>query len=214
MPDEASVQTSLTLLSRIEAEGDDDAWSVFTRLYGPLVYAWCRSAGLQPDDVDNVGQEVFRVVVQKIGTFQPNRKPSGAFRSWLWGVTRLQILNHLRAAKRQPVGKGGTDHHLSLQRLEQESQEPENVGGVTSRQLLAQSAIGVLQAEFDPRTWQAFWDLAVKGRSAKDIGDELDMTAKAVRQAKFRVTKKLRELLGEDSVGIDGVDVPPLNPQD
>tara|TARA_R110002072_G_scaffold282428_1_gene445383 strand:+ start:3495 stop:4136 length:642 start_codon:yes stop_codon:yes gene_type:complete len=211
MQGESSPQTSLTLLSRIET-ADDDAWRVFARLYGPLVYAWCRSAGLQPDDVDNVGQEVFRVVVQKIGTFQPGRKRSGAFRSWLWGVTRLQILNHLRSVKRQPVGKGGTDHHLSLQRLEQESQEPENVDGVTSRQLLAQSAIEILQAEFDPRTWQAFWDLAVKGRPAKDIGDELDMTAKAVRQAKFRVTKKLRELLGEDSVGFGRVDVPPISP--
>ena len=44
--------------------------------------------------------------------------------------------------------------------------------------------------------------MAVKGRPARDIGEELDMTAKAVRQAKFRVTKKLRELLDDDFMGL------------
>ncbi|NQV25740.1 MAG: sigma-70 family RNA polymerase sigma factor [Rhodopirellula sp.] len=212
MTGEDSVQTSLTLLARVEAE-DHEAWLLFVRLYGPLVYSWCRSAGLQPDDTEDVGQDVFRVVALKLGTFESERKPSGAFRSWLWGITRLQILNHLRSVKRQPIGKGGTEHNASLHRLEQESQERETVGGVTSRQLLVQSAIEVLQAEFDPRTWQAFWDMAVKGRPAKDIGAELDMTARAVRQARFRVAKKLRSLLDQDFTGISGPDDFPADPR-
>ncbi len=210
-----SVQTSMTLLSRIEAQDDDDAWRLFARLYGPIVYSWCREAGLQPDDADDVGQEVFRVVAQKIETFESRRKSSGAFRSWLWGITRLEILYYLRSAKRQPVGDGGTDHHLSLQRLEHESDEPKSVNGVTSRQLFLRSAIEILRSEFDARTWQAFWDMAVKGRPAKDIGEELDMTAKAVRQAKFRVTRKLRELLEEDFadlIRLDGSSMGAISP--
>lgn len=193
----SNLTTSLTLLARIEAH-ENEAWHVFTRLYGPLVYAWCRTAGLQPDDANDVGQDVFRVVAQKIHTYEPGRKESGAFRSWLWGITRFAILNHLRSQQRQPVGTGGTDHNLSLQRLEQDSQEPQSADGVSSRQLLMRNAIEVLKSHFDSRTWQAFWDMAVKGRPAKDIGDELNMTAKAVRQAKFRVSRKLRELLDED----------------
>lgn len=192
-----SVRTSLTLLGRLDTN-DVEAWNQFTRLYGPLVYSWCRSAGLQPEDVDDVGQEVFRVVSNKLNTFDPGRKASGAFRSWLWGITRLQVLDYFRAVQRQPVGHGGTDHNMSLQRLEDSSVELEIVDDVTSRQLLLQSAVEMLKQHFDPRTWQAFWDMAVKGRPAKDIGDELGMAAKAVRQAKFRVTKKLRELLGDD----------------
>ncbi len=209
-----SVQTSLTLLSRIEAQDDDDAWRLFARLYGPIVYSWCREAGLHPDDADDVGQEVFRVVAQKIGTFEPGRKASGAFRSWLWGITRLQLLYYLRSIKRQPTGQGGTDHQLSLQRLEQESQEPESTQGVTSRQLLLRSAIEILRPKFDPQTWQAFWDMAVKGRPAKDIGEELEMTPRAVRQAKFRVTKKLRELLHEEISDLFGSETPPTEQAD
>ncbi|HRX81500.1 MAG TPA: sigma-70 family RNA polymerase sigma factor [Pirellulaceae bacterium] len=201
MSREPSVQTSLTLLHRIEGH-DQEAWSLFTRLYGPLVYSWCRNMGLQPDDVDDVGQEVFRVVSLKLGTFEPGKKSFGAFRSWLWGITRLETLNHLRSVRRQPIGLGGTDHYIILQRVEDESKEPDSIAGLTPQQLLLQSAFDVLKSEFDPRTWQAFWDMAVKGRPARDIGEELDMTAKAVRQAKFRVTKKLRELLDDDFMGL------------
>lgn len=204
MPREASVHTSLTLLRRVE-EDDPESWSRFTRLYGPIVYSWCRNMGLQPDDAEDVGQEVFRVVLSKLCTFEPGKKPSGAFRSWLWGITRLETLRHLRSVKRQPGGRGGTDHNMSLQRLEQESQEPESIAGQTPQQVLLHSAIAILKLEFDPRTWQAFWDMAAKGRPAKDIGAELDMTAKAVRQAKFRVTKKLRELLEDDFPGLAAV---------
>ncbi len=197
MPRDVTVQTSLSLLDRVEAD-DDEAWTTFTELYGPIVYCWSRNAGLQPSDIDDVGQEVFRVVSQKLDSFDPEKKRSGAFRSWLWGITRLQILKHLRALQRQPVGQGGTNHHLSLQRLEAATDEPELVGQVTPEQLLLQNALELLKTKIDPRTWQAFWDTTVKGRLAKDVGDELSMSAKAVRQAKFRVTKKLRELLDDD----------------
>ena len=40
-------------------QGDADAWRQFLRLYGPVVYGWCRHAGLQPADATDVGQEVF-----------------------------------------------------------------------------------------------------------------------------------------------------------
>lgn len=192
-----SVQTSLTLLGRVSAS-DQAAWRTFTSLYGPLVYSWCRNTGMSPDDADDVGQEVFRIVASKLGTFEPGRKSSGAFRSWLWGITRLEILKHLRAVRRQPVGGGGTDHNMNMQRLESDAAEPETMEGMPPQQLLLRSAIEVLKSEFDPRTWQAFWDLAVKGRPAREIGEEINMTPKAVRQAKYRVTKKLRDLLDDD----------------
>lgn len=197
MPREDGLTTSLTLLRRVE-EADPEAWSCFTRLYGPLVYSWCRGMGLPPDDVEDLGQEVFLVVSSKLETFNPEQKAAGAFRSWLWGITRLETLKYYRAIRRQPVGQGGSDFHLRLQRLETQTEQPASVDGQTPQQMLLHGAIEILKEQFDPRTWQAFWDMAVKGRSAKDIGAELNMNSKAVRQAKFRVTKKLRELLDDD----------------
>lgn len=62
----------------------------------------------------------------------------------------------------------------------------------------------ILEPEFDPRTWQAFWELAVKRRATKEIGKDLKMTVNAVRQAKLRVARKLRQLLDEEFTGIFG----------
>ena len=42
------------------------------------------------------------------------------------------------------------------------------------------------------------------GGPTKDIGLELDMTVNAVRQAKFRVARKLRQLLDDDFTGLFG----------
>lgn len=189
--------TSATLLAKIGVN-DPEAWLRFVKLYAPLVYSWTRNAGVQPADVADIGQEVFRVVAGKIGQFDPKRKLNAGFRSWLWGITRLRILEHFRVQGRHFSAMGGPDAYDQIQRLEQQSAEPAEINGNSSQQLIVQTAIDVLRAESEPSTWQAFWRMAVDGQSASDVGDELGMTPKAVRQAKFRVTRKLRLLLDGD----------------
>ena len=51
--------------------------------------------------------------------------------------------------------------------------------------------------EYQERTWTAFWRLTVDGHSAADIARDLGMSANSVRQAKFRVMKRLRDEFGE-----------------
>jgi RNA polymerase sigma-70 factor (ECF subfamily) len=57
--------------------------------------------------------------------------------------------------------------------------------------------LGLLKAGFEDRTWQAFWRVAVDGRPAADVADELGMSAVAVRKAKSRVLHRLREEAGD-----------------
>ena len=192
-----NLQTSPTLLAKIQ-DRDQEAWSRFVRLYGELVYQWCRNAGLQPDDAADVSQEVFQIISAKIDRFDAGRKSSGAFRSWLWGITRLEILDHARAGVRQPVGAGGTDANIVIGKLEDETGEPDSVNGVTAKQLLLKNALEILEPQFDSTTWQSFWRMTIKGDSAKEIGEELGLKSPAVRQGKYRVINKLRELLGDD----------------
>ena len=58
-------------------------------------------------------------------------------------------------------------------------------------------ALGMLQGEFEPRTWKAFWRAAVDGLPAPEAAAELGMTASAVRMAKSRILRRLREELGD-----------------
>jgi RNA polymerase sigma-70 factor (ECF subfamily) len=58
-------------------------------------------------------------------------------------------------------------------------------------------ALGLIEGEFEGRTWQAFWRVQMEGRSTDEVGAELGMTPAAVRKAKFRVLRRLREELGD-----------------
>jgi RNA polymerase sigma-70 factor (ECF subfamily) len=50
-----------------------------------------------------------------------------------------------------------------------------------------------MQTEFEERTWQAFWQVVVDGRSPADVAQQLGMSANAVHLARGRVLRRLRE---------------------
>jgi RNA polymerase sigma-70 factor (ECF subfamily) len=62
---------------------------------------------------------------------------------------------------------------------------------------LYRRAVEQVRSEFEPQTWQAFWLTAVEGRSPPSLEQELSMTAAAVRQAKSRVLRRLKQEMGE-----------------
>ena len=99
--------TSLTLLDRLRRR-DPEGWRRHVRLYGPLIYRWCRRGRLQPEDAADVTQEVFRTVAARIDDFRRDR-PGDSFRGWLWTITRHKIGDHLRRLRRQPDAAGGSD---------------------------------------------------------------------------------------------------------
>lgn len=167
------------------------------RLYGPLVYRWARNAGLQDADAADVGQEVFQTVAARIGSFQHGR-PGDTYRGWLRAITRNKVGEHLRHRAAEPAGKGGSDAALRLANAafspSDDSLDTDEFDTDTS---LTHRALNLIQVDFQPHTWQAFWRAAVEGHPTDIIADELGMTPKAVRQAKFRVLQRLRAELDQ-----------------
>jgi RNA polymerase sigma-70 factor (ECF subfamily) len=185
--------TSLSLLQRIR-NGDASGWGRVVSLYSPLVYHWCRRFGVEGADADDVLQEVFQAASQNIATFRRENQ-GDTFRGWLRGITRHKALAFWRGRQHQPAAGGGSE---ALQRLESvadtEPGDGEEADQVSS---LFHRALGLLQGEFEPRTWQAFWRVTVDGQSSTEVAAELQMTANAVRMAKSRVLHRLREELGD-----------------
>ena len=56
----------------------------------------------------------------------------------------------------------------------------------------------IVKADFREKTWQAFYRTAVDGQTSQAVAEELGMQAAAVRRAKFRVLKRLRDALDVD----------------
>jgi len=192
----SAFRTSPSLLVRVQAN-DADAWTRLVDRYAPLVYHWCRHAQLGPEDIADVFQETFRSVALHIQDFRRDRA-GDSFRGWLRTITQNKIRDHFRRQADEPRAAGGTDANLHLHAqpdpisLEEDESEQKIVHQILHRTLDA------IRGEFEPRTWQAFWQVQIDGKSTNDVGAELKMTPAAVRKARLRVLARLREELGEE----------------
>lgn len=186
---------SSTLLQRVKQQRPE-AWERLVDLYGPIVYRWCRQSGLRREDAADVVQEVFRAVARQIGSFRRDR-PGDSFTGWLGTITRNKVRDHFRRGQDRPDARGGTDAQVQLQQIP----EPPDFSEATSRQevhsLLSRRALDLVRAEFENRTWEAFWRATVDGQTAAHIAEDLGMTVNAVYKAKSRVLRRLRRELGE-----------------
>ncbi len=183
--------TSVTLLDRIRSN-DASAWRRVAQLYCPLVYRWCRRQRLREHDAADISQEVFRTVATRIGDFRRER-PGDSFRGWLWTITRNKIGDHIRRQERQPASPGGSDAYQQLLNLSE--QLPDDADSAADMSGLAHRAMLLIRSEFEERTWTMFWRAIVEGHATRDIAADLGVTPDAVRMAKSRVLRRLREEL-------------------
>lgn len=188
--------TSASLLERVKAN-DEHAWQRLVAIYAPLVYFWCRRSGMNSEDAADIGQEVFRAVARTIGGYRHDR-PSDTFGGWLRTITRNKIRDHARRHRAEPNAVGGTDLQMHLAQVPMDESEgslaasPDSgMNGVCRR------ALNMIRAEFNPQSWQAFWQTAIEEQTSSEVAEKLGMTAVAVRKAKSRVMRRLREELGE-----------------
>lgn len=168
---------------------DAAAWRRLSEVYGPLVYAWCRRAGLAEQDAPDVVQEVFRSVAENLEKFS-HRGP-GSFRAWLRAVTINKVTDHRRRAQGQPVAVGGTADALAA------VPQPDAEAEASERALLVRIVLERLTPEFSAQAWKAFWRLTMTNRSSAEVAGDLGMTPEAVRQAKRRILQRLRKELEE-----------------
>jgi len=185
--------TSLSLLARASAK-DDESWRKVVQLYSPLVFFWCQRQGLNREDAADTLQNVWHAVARSLGQFE--RQKSGAFRGWLWTITRNKFTDHFRRSLEQPAAHGGSTAQQFLQEIPE--QEPASYVAESSADgsgNVLRRALDLVAPDFEPHTWQAFWLATVEGHSAREIADRLKMSLDAVYQAKARVLRRLREEL-------------------
>jgi RNA polymerase sigma-70 factor (ECF subfamily) len=186
--------TSTSLVDRVR-QNEAQAWHELAAIYLPLVYTWCRQSGVSPDDAGDVSQEVFRAVHRTVGDFRRERA-GDSFRGWLWTITRNKIRDHFRAAAARPVAAGGTDAQIRLAELPEVEPESLTAAPMTgASQSPVFGALELARAEFNERTWQAFWRSTVLEQETAQIAADLKLSVNAVRLAKSRVLRRLRERL-------------------
>ena len=188
-------ETRATLLLRLRDGNDSEAWSGFVRDYGPMLYRFVRSRGLQDADAADVVQDVLRSVGGAIGRLDYETE-KGGFRAWLFTIARNKLYTFLEKRRKvqDRTGRVGNDTGQQ-QQLNQAADErvglEEQWELEHQRQLMAR-AIETAKPQIEPRTWSAFEKTAIDGLSAAEVGKQLDMKPGTVYVARSRVTAKLR----------------------
>lgn len=194
--------TSRSMLAGARSS-DTTAWTRLVTLYRPLVAAWCFRGGVAQQDVPDVVQDVFAAVAGNLARFRKER-PEDTFRGWLATIAKNKVRDYFRRRGHQPTAAGGTE---AWQRMAQvcaaASDATGDDAGAAEFSAVLQLALESICAEFQDRTWQAFWRTVVEGRLTTDVAAELGMQPGGVRVAKSRVLSRLRQELGDQAPAVN-----------
>lgn len=180
--------TSISLIERLRNPADQEAWSRFVRLYSPLLFHWGRKCGLQDQDVLDFSQDALVHLYQKLPEFEYDRRRG--FRNWLQTVSMNRWRDRRRWLTSRPLPK--EDSRLADVSVPDPLTELEEG---EYREHLVGTALRSIKQDFEPRTWDAFWQFVMEDRTAAEVARKLGLTTTSVYGAKFRILSRLREEL-------------------
>ena len=199
--------TRVSLVARVRDPDDAAAWSEFVDLYGPLVFRFCLSRGLQPADVEDTTQDVLVTIARAIRDFEYDPQ-KGTFRSWLYRITRNRILYFLR---RQQQRRKRESQDIDPEVIDALAAEAEHDGSgdhldrweLDYRRRMFEWACEQVKPKVAAHTWQAFWKTSVEEKCVEEVAAELSIGAGSVYAARSRIIARLREVVRSATEGWD-----------
>lgn len=184
-------ETNMDLLLQLKSDetvNREMGWGIFVDRYGPIICGFARNAGLPSGEADDIMQNVlfnfFKVADQF--EYDPSK---GRFRGYLKRITLNAIRQRYR--KRQ---EANLDTH-GMKAAEDERDDLEAIFDREWAEHLLSEAMTEARPKFEPKTWEAFELYGRRGMSAERAAERLNMTPEAIRHAKSRVMKSVREVV-------------------
>lgn len=186
--------TRETLLFRLRNGQDQTAWAEFVSGYGPMLYRFVRSRGLQDADASDIVQDILRRVGGAIGRFD-YEKEKGGFRAWLFTITRNRLYTFFDKKKRHEPTANDT---MQFELLNQSPDARNDLNEAWEREhmkSLADRAMAIVEKEFESKTWEAFRMTTVDDLTVNEVSHRLEMSNGAIYVAKSRVMARLRTVI-------------------
>jgi RNA polymerase sigma-70 factor (ECF subfamily) len=183
-------ETPHSLLECLRAGPDEQSWHKLVALYRPWLSGYLRRQNLPAGDVDDLIQDTLTVLVKELPHFRHDLR-RGAFRRWLRNIT----LNRLRLywrTRRPALPADDARIETWLAQLEDPHSDLSRRWDDEHDAYVIHRLLELLEADFPPRTWQAFSKVTLEGKSTAETAQELGMSAVAVRIAKSRVLTRFR----------------------
>ena len=183
--------TNPSLLIRLRNHDDTLAWSEFSDVYSPLIYAYCRQRQLQGDDSADIAQEVLLRISKAIRNFEYDRS-SGLFRDWVARIVQNEINRFLQQKRGRPQVDSDAIQ-VSTDGLWNEN----------FHQYILKSALQRIRPKFEEMTWTLFTESWLDKKDSQEVAAKHLVSISNVYVARSRVLKKLRyevAILTEDSI--------------
>lgn len=161
-------------------------WDEFTNRYSSIIRSFAMSRGLDWSDAEDVVQEVLIAFLRRSPSFVYDTQ-KGQFRGYL----RTMTLNAIRRRGRRAARQQQVTQKLAS---EQETSTSDQVAwDLQWTAHLVSEGLREIRPRFDEQTLEIFERVAVRGEPVSSVASAMSMTPEAIRQAKFRVAKAVRE---------------------
>lgn len=186
-------ETRASLILKLQNADELAAWDEFAAVYGPVIFRSARRLGLQSADADDCVQEVLSAVARSVEAWL-ERDDRGAFRAWLFRITRNTAVNFLTRRKHQAWAAGGDHAAHQLQELQVRSQASSRFDLEYRRSLFLRSS-AIVQQQVSESTWQAFHRSSVLQEPIEQVAADLQLSVGSVYIARSRVMKRLQNVV-------------------
>jgi RNA polymerase sigma factor (sigma-70 family) len=167
-----------------------DVWERFYLACDPMIRRVTSGGTPQIDDRNDRAQEIWRVVIARLGRYDASRGP---FRAWLRAVIRHALIDQQRSYQQllsmdPAIGAeiSGADH------------DPACLCEIEDRREQVHVAMAKLRDRVSDMSYQIVYDRWFAGRSFEDIAASLGLSVKQVRDRHHRALHRLRDLLIRD----------------
>jgi len=185
-PAEEYSNTSHTLLEQALDLGDEVAWKRLYTNYMNYVCYLLSKIGVQQCDLDDVSQTVFVKLTNELPKYDRSRCK---FRTWFYHLIKSSALMHFRKEKSL---KAKNDHYEQYGEVKKvlEGNAFDALANKEWEAFLITKAIDRIKKNFRGKAVEVF-QFGLKGLSAAEIAERLDMEVSSVYTIRKRLKKSL-----------------------
>lgn len=166
-------------------EGDQHAWNEIVDRYAPLVWSICNRYRLSRQDIDDIGQTVWLLLVEQLGSI----RQSAALPGWLATTTHRECIRATREARR----------YAYSQSLDETPVPPQQAAPTVEEEIIAAELSAALRAAFAhlPAPCRRLLSMLLSDPplSYKEISDILQIRPGTIGPQRKRCLNRLRRSL-------------------
>ena len=199
----ASTQTHWSLVRRLKAGGDEQAWRDFYAAYGPLLHSLARKCGLSREEAEEAVQDTVTSVFKSLPGFKTD-PTAGSFKNWLFRLARWRINNQFHKRPRYAggvnapsPGRDGTGTATDpINRIPDQSPNAlETVWETEWQENALEVALGRLKKLAKARHSQAFYLHVVKHQPPAQVARALGTNVAQVYLVKCRLLPAFKRIV-------------------